>query len=44
MTLFLHEIKRNRISLIVWSVALSFMLGVCIIIYPEMQTQMRSPG
>lgn len=44
MTLFLHEIKRNRISLIVWSVALSFMLGVCIIIYPEMQTQMGDIG
>ena len=39
-TLFLHEIKRNKISLIVWSYALAFMLGVCVFIYPEMQTQM----
>lgn len=38
--LFLHEIKRNKLSLIIWSLALSFMLGVCVIIYPEMQTQM----
>ena len=44
MTLFLHEIKRNKLSLIVWSMALSFMLGVCIIIYPEMQTQMGDIG
>ena len=39
-TLFLHEIKRNKISLIVWSYALAFMLGVCVFIYPEMQSQM----
>ena len=39
-TLFLHEIKRNKISLIVWSYALAFMLGVCVFIYPEMQKQM----
>ena len=40
LTLFLHEIKRNKLSLIVWSFAISFMLGICIVIYPEMQTQM----
>ena len=44
MTLFLHEIRRNKLSLIVWSIALSFMLGVCVIIYPEMQTQMGDIG
>ena len=44
MTLFLHEIKRNKLSLIVWSAALSFMLGVCVMIYPEMQTQMGDIG
>ena len=40
MTLLLHEIKRNNLSLIIWSVALSYMLGLCVLIYPEMQTQM----
>lgn len=44
LTLFLHEIKRNKISLIVWSAVLSFMLGVCVMIYPEMQTQMGDIG
>ena len=44
MTLFLHEIKRNKISLIVWTYALAFMLGVCVMIYPEMQTQMGDIG
>ena len=40
LTLLMHEIKRNKVSLIVWSAVLAFMLGVCIMIYPEMQTQM----
>lgn len=39
-TLFLHEIKRNKLSLIIWSGALAFMLSVCVFIYPEMQSQM----
>lgn len=40
MTLFLHEMKRGRLSLIIWSAALSFMLLICVIIYPEMKGQM----
>ena len=41
MTLFLHEIKRNKLSLIIWTAAISFMLGVCVIIYPEMASEME---
>ena len=40
MTVFLHELRQNRVALIIWSCAISFMLGVCVIIYPEMSTQM----
>ena len=40
MTLFFHELKRGRLSLAVWTVAIAFMLGVCVIIYPEMSSQM----
>jgi len=40
MTVFLHELKRNKLSLILWSAAISFMLGVCVLIYPEMSSQM----
>ena len=40
MTLFLHELKINKLSLIIWTAALSFMLGICILIYPEMAGQM----
>ena len=40
MTVFFHELKRNGISLLVWTWVIAFMLGVCIIIYPEMSSQM----
>ena len=44
MTLFLHEIKRSKLSLIIWSAALSAMLLLCIIIYPEMKIAMGELG
>lgn len=40
MSIFVHELKRGKISLLIWSCAISFMLGVCVLIYPEMKTQM----
>ena len=40
MTIFLHELRQNRTALIIWSAAISFMLGICVIIYPEMSSQM----
>lgn len=40
MTIFLHELRRGRLALLIWSAAISFMLGVCVLIYPEMSTQM----
>ncbi len=41
MTVVLHELKRNKISLAVWSGVIAFMLGICILIYPEMSSQME---
>ena len=40
MTVLMHELKRNKLSLIIWSAALAFMLGICVLIYPEMSSQM----
>ena len=40
MTLFIHEIKRNRLPLLIWTSAITFMLAVCVVIYPEMSVQM----
>lgn len=40
MTVFLHELKRSKWSLLIWAAAISFMLGICVLIYPEMSAQM----
>jgi ABC-2 type transport system permease protein len=40
MTLFLHELRRGRLSLIIWTLAVSYLLAITIILYPEMKTQM----
>ncbi|MBQ4561934.1 MAG: ABC transporter permease subunit [Clostridia bacterium] len=40
MTLFFHELRRNRTSLIIWTSVIAFMLAVCVFIYPEMKGQM----
>ena len=42
MTLFWHELKRNKISLIIWTSVLSFMMLICVVIYPEMKAQMEN--
>ena len=41
MTLLRHEMRQGRTSLIVWTGIIAFMLGLCILIYPEMATQME---
>ncbi len=41
MTLFFHELRRNRTSLIIWTSVIAFMLAVCVFIYPEMKGQMN---
>ena len=40
MTIYIHELKRNFKPLMIWSVSVSFMLAVCLLLYPEMETQM----
>ena len=44
MTLFLHELKRDRTKLIVWSGAIALMLLISIVIYPQMTSQMSEIG
>ncbi len=41
MTLYLHELKRSKLSLIIWTASISFMLAVCVFIFPEMKLQME---
>lgn len=40
MNLIRHELKQGRITLAIWTAVIAFMLALCIIIYPEMETQM----
>ena len=40
MHIFWHEMRRTRLSLLIWTAAIAFMLAVCVIIYPEMAPQM----
>lgn len=40
MTIIRHELKQNRISLIVWTFGIGLLLAVCIFIFPEMKEEM----
>ncbi|MBQ7718934.1 MAG: ABC transporter permease subunit [Clostridia bacterium] len=44
MTLFFHELKRDKIKLIVWTAAIASMLVISIAIYPQMTSQMEEMG
>lgn len=44
MTLFLHELKRDRVKLIVWTAAITGMLLISLLIYPQMTSQMGEMG
>ena len=40
MTIFLRELRLRRTGLLVWSLAVSALIAVCVLIYPEMADQM----
>lgn len=42
MTILKHELKQNRTSFWVWTAVISFMIGVCVFVYPEMKGEMES--
>ena len=42
MTILRHELKQNRTSFWIWTTVISFMIGVCVFIYPEMKGEMES--
>ncbi|MGN0509906.1 MAG: ABC transporter permease subunit [Ruminococcus sp.] len=41
MTVIKHELKQSRISLIIWTAAIGFLLAVCIFMFPEMKGEMN---
>lgn len=40
MTICMHEIKRGRISFLIWTGVIAGMIVICMALYPEMKTQM----
>lgn len=40
MTLIKHELRQGKLSLAIWSIAISFLLVVCIFLFPEMKGEM----
>ncbi len=44
MTILKHELRQGRTALLIWTAAVSFMLGVCVLIYPEMSAQVGDVG
>ena len=42
MTIFKHELKQNRTAFFIWTIVISYMLGICIFIYPEMKDEMEN--
>lgn len=40
MPLILHELRKNCLAVLIWTAAITFMLGVTIVIFPEMAGQM----
>lgn len=41
MTLVKHELKKSRISFLIWTISLGFLLAICIFLFPEMKGQME---
>jgi len=42
MTVFAFELKRGRLSLIIWTAVIVFMLCITVLIYPQMASQMAT--
>lgn len=40
MTIVKHELRRGRLAFLIWTGAIGFMLAVCILLYPEMKSEM----
>ena len=40
MTLIKHELRQEKLSLAIWTISISFLLVVCIFLFPEMKGEM----
>lgn len=44
MTIIKHELRQGRMSLIIWTGAIAFLIAVCIFLFPEMKGEMNEVG
>lgn len=44
MTIVNHELKRGKISFLIWTLAIGFLLAVCVFLFPEMKGEMQEIG
>ena len=44
MTLIKHELRQGRISFLIWTASVGFLLAVCVFLFPEMKGQMEDVG
>ena len=40
MTLVKHELRQGKLSLLIWTGAIGFLLAVCVFLFPEIKGQM----
>lgn len=40
MTLFKHEMRQTRMSLVIWTASIGFLMAICILLFPEMKGEM----
>lgn len=40
MTLVRHELRQGKISLLIWTASIGFLVAVCVFLFPEMKSQM----
>lgn len=40
MTIVKHELKQGKISFLIWTASIGFLLAVCVLLFPEMKGQM----
>ena len=41
MILTKHELRQGKLSLIIWTLSIGFLMAVCIFLFPEMKSQMK---
>lgn len=44
MTIVKHELRQGRMSLMIWTATIAFMMGICILIFPDMSSDMGDLG